>query len=376
MKKNLVALLLVTGLFSLLVSCLLSSCEEVNISTDPSNSEIHQSESLLGNISNEIEDIIPLTINLKVGELYDITIEEDIEVVLSNDNVFYNETHKDLIALEEGNTIVEVSLKKNPNINMLINITVKGIPLHHYPLHRYSKEIYMTVGETIYLNNIDIGGMNYYVHNIINPCIEVNTFWEKTEHNTTKKTMKIVGLEEGNSLINFYDHTYHTFENSYQIDTIKVFVNEKDTEYTNQQFYESYSFDSAFTADYFSLGDYEFINTKSRLLEVLNYCTYMNSEKIKIPYELLLLDYSKYTILMINRKYSSLYSASKYYGFKVEDEKLYINEKIYGLKFGFYDDSILDMLIISNDFIPQNIEASNYQLNVRTIDRIEFEPGA
>ena len=79
---------------------------------------------------------------------------------------------------------------------------------------------------------------------------------------------------------------------------------------------------------------------------------------------------------MMNRKYSSLYSTSKYYGFKVENEKLYINEKIYGLKFGFYDNSILDMLIISNDFLPQNIEASNYQLIVRTIDRIEFEPDA
>lgn len=374
MKRILLKILLSVLVLFFTSSCvanLESSSQYLSVteSIDSVNSE---------SIVDEYKEVngIAIYVELDIGEIYHIREEREIDVIIDDDIVQYNAAHKDIMAIKEGNTIVEVSLKKNPNINMLINITVKGIPLHHYPLHRYSKEIYMTVGETIYLNNIDIGGMIYYVHNIINPCIEVNTFWEKTEHNTTKKTMKIVGLEEGNSLINFYDHTYHTFENSYQIDTIKVFVNEKDTEYTNQQFYESYSFDSAFTADYFSLGDYEFINTKSRLLEVLNYCTYMNSEKIKIPYELLLLDYSKYTILMINRKYSSIYSTSKYYGFKVEDEKLYINEKIYGLKFGFYDNSILDMLIISNDFIPQNIEASNYQLNVRTIDRIEFEPGA
>ena len=55
---------------SLLISCLLTSCEQPSVSIGPSISEIPQSESSLENISNGIEDIIPLTINLKVGELY------------------------------------------------------------------------------------------------------------------------------------------------------------------------------------------------------------------------------------------------------------------------------------------------------------------
>ncbi len=336
MKKNIITIAL------LLVSCLLSACEEPSISVDNSNSEISQSESSLDEITNEIEDIIPLTINLKVGELYDITIEEDIEVILSNDNVFYNETHKDLIALEEGNTNVEIYLKDNPNTKtyLKINITNEDIWLSDVP-----NELFLTVGETIYFDIPDNpSSYRFYLSQIF---ITKNIDVEIVSDYDNNFIYKINGIEEGCTTLTIYEHNdFSTSESRFKEKNIKIFVNDVGEKYSTEKFYESYTFDPLFNKEYFDLKEFEIITSKKEILELFNYCLRYES----IPYNLINLDFEQYSVLTVKRNYSDKYSIKKYYGIEINNNKMTIYQKNYGNDVQDTGQEI-DLVIIPNEII-------------------------
>ena len=353
---------------AILLTLLLSSCNSTNISDNLESiqfdSHLQSDDTTLStseNTHNNIEDIIPLTINLKVGELYDITIEEDIEVILSNDNVFYNETHKDLIALEEGYTNVEIYLKDNHNIKtyLEINITNDDIWLSNVP-----DELFLTVGETIHYDiPNDPNGYQFYLEPVYRP---INIEVEVERDQTNNRIYNITGLYEGcTKLIIYRRNIVSPSDNDFLEKTIKIFVNDSNKDYSNKSFYESHAYNRILGQDYFILNDFELIKSKKELFELYNYCLVY----YRIPSKLLNLDFNKYSILTIKRVYGSNYSIKKYYGFEIVDSNIYLYQKNYGMKLqDVYDE--LDLLIIDNELLPDSFNINNYNIKIVQLDKM------
>ena len=353
---------------AILLTLLLSSCNSTNISDNLESiqfdSHLQSDDTTLStseNTHNNIEDIIPLTINLKVGELYDITIEEDIEVILSNDNVFYNETHKDLIALEEGYTNVEIYLKDNHNIKtyLEINITNEDVWLSDVP-----DELFLTVGETIHYDiPNDPNGYQFYLEPVYVP---INIEVEVEKDQTNNRIYNITGLYEGcTKLVIYYRNTVSHSDNDFLEKTIKIFVNDSNKDYSNKSFYESYTYRRILGQDYFNLNEFDLIKSKKELFELYNYCLVYD----RIPTKLLNLDFNKYSILTIKRNYNSVYSIKKYYGFEIVDSNIYLYQKNYGMKLQDVSDE-LDLLIIDNELLPNNFNINNYEIKIVQLDKM------
>lgn len=355
---------------AILLTLLLSSCNSTNISDNLESiqfdSHLQSDDTTLStseNTHNNIEDIIPLTINLKVGELYDITIEEDIEVILSNDNVFYNETHKDLIALEEGYTNVEIYLKDNPNIKtyLEINITNEDVWLSDVP-----DELFLTVGETIHYDiPNDPNGYQFYLEPVYIP---INIEVEVEKDQTNNRIYNITGLYEGcTKLIIYRRNIVSPSDNDFLEKTIKIFVNNPNKDYSNKSFYESYAYNRILGQDYFNLNEFDLIKSKKELFELYNYCLFYD----RIPSKLLNLDFNKFSILTMKRVYSSPFSIKKYYGFEIVDNNIYIYQKNYGdkLQDDYYE---IDLLIIDNELLPNNFNfnINNYDIKIVQLDKM------
>ena len=334
---------------AILLTLLLSSCNSTNISDNLESiqfdSHLQSDDTTLStseNTHNNIEDIIPLTINLKVGELYDITMEEDIEVILSNDNVFYNETHKDLIALEEGYTNVEIYLKDNHNIKtyLEINITNEDVWLSDVP-----NELFLTVGETIYFDIPDNpSSYRFYLSEIFIPK---NIDVEIVSDYDNNFIYKINGIEEGCTTLTIYEHNdFSTSESRFKEKNIKIFVNDVGEKYSTEKFYESYTFDPLFNKEYFDLKEFEIITSKKEVLELFNYCLRYES----IPYNLINLDYEQYAVLTVQRNYRDKYSIKKYYGIEINNNKMTIYQKNYGNDVQDTGEEI-DLIIVPNELI-------------------------
>ena len=353
---------------AILLTLLLSSCNSTNISDNLESiqfdSHLQSDDTTLStseNTHNNIEDIIPLTINLKVGELYDITIEEDIEVILSNDNVFYNEAHKDLIALEEGYTNVEIYLKDNPNIKtyLEINITNDDVWLSDVP-----DELFLTVGETIHYDiPNDTNGYQFYLDPVFIP---VNIDVDVEIDQTNNRIYNITGVYEGcTKLIIYRRNIVSPSDNDFLEKIIKIFVNDPNKDYSNKSFYESYAYNRILGQDYFNLNEFDLIKSKKELFELYNYCLFYD----RIPSKLLNLDFNKYSILTMKRVYSSPFSIKKYYGFEIVDNNIYIYQKNYGdkLQDDYYE---IDLLIIDNELLPNNFNINNFEIKIVQLDKM------